>query len=90
MREYNKLSRAPYTYLLFPQGLSWLFGHLASGFLSNPVAELIGRRRSLALDAAVFAAGFFVYAAGESVAALCIGRVLLGYPLVSTVMTPMQ
>ncbi len=66
-------------------GISYMLGHLTSGLLANPVAEIIGRRRSLALDTMSFAAGFLLSAAGESTAALCAGRVLLGYPLVSTV-----
>ena len=62
-----------------------MFGHLVSGVISNPVAELIGRKRSLMLDTIAFAAGFLIFAGGQSVAALCVGRALLGYPLVSTV-----
>ncbi len=62
-----------------------MFGHLLSGILANPVAEVLGRRRSLILDTVIFAVGFLVYAGGESAAALCAGRALLGYPLVSTV-----
>ncbi len=53
--------------------------------LANPVAEILGRRRSLLLDALAFAAGFLVLSCGESAAVLCAGRALLGYPLVSTV-----
>ena len=30
---------------------SWLFGHIISSLISNPVAEIIGRKKSLVLDA---------------------------------------
>ena len=65
--------------------MSWMIGHLISGLVANPVAELIGRKRSLLLDTFAFAVGFVMFASGESVAVLCLGRALLGYPLVSMV-----
>ena len=49
------------------------------------MAELIGRKKSLVIDVVAFGSGFVVYAFGSSVWMLCLGRVLLGYPLVSTV-----
>jgi len=65
--------------------LSWLLGHLVSGLVANAVAEVIGRKCSLLLDCAAFAAGFALYAGGNNFWCLAAGRALLGYPLVNTV-----
>ncbi|TRY78417.1 hypothetical protein TCAL_01675 [Tigriopus californicus] len=65
--------------------ISWLLGHLVSAVTSNPIAEIIGRKKSLVIDVIAFMCGFLLMALGDSVLQLCIGRLLLGYPLVSSV-----
>lgn len=64
---------------------SWLLGHLVSSLIWNPVAELLGRKASVILDTLIFGIGFGIYAIGESSLYLCIGRFLMGFPLVNTV-----
>ena len=65
--------------------MSWLIGHLLSAMVANPVAEVLGRKLSLLLDVFIFGMGFLLFAIGESVLVLSLGRALMGYPLVSTV-----
>ena len=64
---------------------SWLISFIASGLISNSVAEIFGRKRSLMIDCVAFLLGYALYAIGGNVATLCIARAFLGYPLVNTV-----
>ena len=64
---------------------SWLIAFIASGLVSNLVAEIFGRKRSLMIDCVAFLLGYALYGMGGNVATLCIGRAFLGYPLVNTV-----
>ena len=53
--------------------------------ISNSIAEILGRKRSLMIDCVAFLLGYSLYATGVNVATLCIARAFLGYPLVNTV-----
>ena len=64
---------------------SWVLGHLVSAVFAGFVSDAIGRKKSLLLDTAVFFLGFVMLATGHLPACLIIGRLLLGYPLVSQV-----
>ena len=64
---------------------SWLISFIASGLISNSIAEILGRKKSLMIDCVAFLLGYALYAAGGNVATLCIARAFLGYPLVNTV-----
>lgn len=64
---------------------SWVLGHLVSAIFAGFVSDAIGRKKSLLLDTAVFFLGFVMLATGHLPACLIIGRLLLGYPLVSQV-----
>ena len=66
---------------------SWVLGHLVSAVFAGFVSDAIGRKKSLLLDTAVFFLGFVMLATGHLPACLIIGRLLLGYPLVSQVDT---
>ena len=62
-----------------------MLGHLVSAIFAGFVSDAIGRKKSLLLDTAVFFLGFVMLATGHLPACLIIGRLLLGYPLVSQV-----
>ena len=64
---------------------AWLISYIASGLVSNSVAEILGRKRSLIIDCIAFLLGYSLYAIGGNVTTLCIARAFLGYPLVNTV-----
>ena len=64
---------------------SWLISHIASGLVSNSVADVLGRKKSLVIDCLAFLLGYALYAVGGNVSTLCIARAFLGYPLVTTV-----
>ena len=64
---------------------SWVLGHLVSAVFAGFVSDAIGRKKSLLLDTTVFFLGFVMLATGHLPACLIIGRLLLGYPLVSQV-----
>ena len=56
-----------------------------SGLVSNSVAEILGRKKSLMIDCLAFLIGYILYGFGEDVTSLCVARAFLGYPLVNTV-----
>ena len=62
---------------------SWVLGHLVSGLFAGFLNDAIGRKKSLLIDTVVFFVGFLLLAVGNSTAVLIVGRILLGYPLVS-------
>ena len=62
---------------------SWVLGHLVSGLFAGFLNDAIGRKKSLLIDTVVFFVGFLLLAVGNSTAILIVGRILLGYPLVS-------
>ena len=64
---------------------SWLISFIASGLVSNSVAEILGRKKSLMIDCLAFLAGFALYSVGQNAATLCVARAFLGYPLISMV-----
>ena len=64
---------------------SWLIAFIASGLVSNSVAEILGRKRSLMIDCLAFLIGYVLHAIGENATTLCVARALLGYPLVNLV-----
>ena len=64
---------------------AWLISFIASGLVSNSVAEILGRKRSLIIDCIAFLLGYSLYAMAGNVTTLCISRAFLGYPLVNTV-----
>ena len=64
---------------------AWLISFIASGLVSNSVAEILGRKRSLIIDCLAFLLGYSLYAIGGNVTTQCIARAFLGYPLVNTV-----
>ena len=64
---------------------SWLISFIASGLVSNSVAEILGRKKSLIIDCLAFLAGFALYSVGQNAATLCVARAFLGYPLISMV-----
>ena len=66
-------------------GYSWLIAFIASGLVSNSVAEILGRKRSLMIDCLAFLIGYVLHAIGENATTLCAARALLGYPLVNLV-----
>ena len=70
---------------LFFSDETWLISFIASGLVSNSVAEILGRKRSLIIDCIAFLLGYSLYAIGGNVTTLCIARAFLGYPLVNTV-----
>ena len=63
----------------------WLLSHIVSGLVSNSVAEILGRKKSLMIDCLAFLIGYLLYGIGEDVMSLCVARAFLGYPLVNTV-----
>ena len=63
----------------------WLLSHIVSGLVSNSVAEIFGRKKSLMIDCLAFLIGYLLYGIGEDVTSLCVARAFLGYPLVNTV-----
>ena len=63
----------------------WLLSHIVSGLVSNSVAEILGRKKSLMVDCTAFLIGYILYGIGEDVTTLCVARAFLGYPLVNTV-----
>ena len=54
-----------------------------SGLFAGFLNDAIGRKKSLLIDTVVFFVGFLLLAVGNSTAVLIVGRILLGYPLVS-------
>ena len=70
---------------LFFSDEAWLISFIASGLVSNSVAEILGRKRSLIIDCIAFLLGYSLYAMAGNVTTLCIARAFLGYPLVNTV-----
>ena len=70
---------------LFFSDEAWLISYIASGLVSNSIAEILGRKRSLIIDCIAFLLGYSLYAFGGHVTTLCIARAFLGYPLVNTV-----
>jgi len=64
---------------------SWVLGHFLSACFAGFVSDVIGRKKSLLLDTAVFCVGFIILATGHLSTCLIIARLLLGYPLVSQV-----
>jgi len=64
---------------------SWVLGHLVSAMFAGFISDMIGRKRSLQLDTAVFFLGFLILTTGHLPTCLIIARLLLGYPLVSQV-----
>ena len=76
--------------LCFIVASSWVLGHLVSACFAGFISDMIGRRKSLLLDTAVFFLGFFILATGHLATCLMIARFLLGYPLVSQVMSHCQ
>ena len=65
---------------------SWVLGHFLSACFAGFVSDVIGRKKSLLLDTAVFCVGFIILATGHLSTCLIIARLLLGYPLVSQVL----
>ena len=59
--------------------------HLASALFAGFLNDAIGRKKCLLIDIAVFFLGFGLLAMAVNSACLILGRVLLGYPLVSQV-----
>ena len=64
---------------------SWLISFIASGLVSNSVAEILGRKKSLMIDCLAFLIGYALYSVGENAATLCVARAFLGYPLINMV-----
>ena len=64
---------------------SWVLAHLVSALFAGFLSDAIGRKKSLLIDTAVFFFGFGLLALGHSTTVLILGRLLLGYPLVSQV-----
>ena len=64
---------------------SWLISFIASGLVSNSIAEILGRKKSLMIDCLAFLTGFALYSVGQNAATLCVARAFLGYPLISLV-----
>ena len=56
-----------------------------SGLVSNSIAEILGRKKSLLIDCFAYLLGYALYGLGEDAATLCVGRALMGFPLVTTV-----
>ena len=64
---------------------SWVLSHLASALFAGFLNDAIGRKKALLMDTAIFFLGFGLLAMAVNSACLILGRVLLGYPLVSQV-----
>ena len=62
-----------------------MISHIVSGLLSNSVAEILGRKKSIIIDCLAFLFGYSLYSIGENVASLIVAQLLLGYPLINTV-----
>ena len=78
------INRRKRRYFLFSD-YSWLISFIASGLVSNSVAEIVGRKKSLMLDCLAFLTGYALYSAGENAATLCVARAFMGYPLINMV-----
>ena len=64
---------------------AWLISHTLSGLVSNSIAEILGRKKSLIIDCFAFLIGYSLYSIGGDMVTLCVARAFLGYPLVNTV-----
>ena len=69
----------------FPTVRTWLISHIVSGLVSNSIAEILGRKKSLLIDCFAYLIGYALYGIGEDATTLCVGRALMGIPLVTTV-----
>ena len=62
-----------------------MLGHLLFAFFAGFLSDAIGRKKSLMIDTAVFFLGFGLLATAVNSSCLIVGRLLLGYPLLSQV-----